>query len=642
MQRIPIINTTPLTNPFKRIAIPFIDRNTTIANSYELLLASLESNFNYEIVEEDLTEEESNFDYEDINPECEIKLDELDKQMILESVAYFADSILTGPIEPPYNGRFLIGDHHLEWDELIAYNNRICILSARDHGKSYFFDFAYPIRQAIKYPGECGFIFSATQSQASEFLEMIKIEIETNPKLQYLVPKKKSSWGSKKITLANGHRIYARGFGVRVRGAHPRWIVVDDGLNDETAWSETVRNKQNDYFFNAISNMVTPSGQIIVVGTPFHINDLYGELQKNKQYVFKMYPAESNPGEIANNILWPDRYSLERLLTKKDEIGLIRYGREFLVSPISDEMSLFPISLFRGNPVEQFSLKLGMPLQFWLDKGIVPYAGVDFAISSTVQADYTVIIILGLDNFGNRWLIDMFRKKGLPYREQQSEINRMGRIYDPGLMTLEANQMQRIFGDELIRETDLPIYKFVTTAQNKNSLEFGVPELRVLFENGKFRIPRGDAHSIELTDILIDEFRSMTFLDGRVQSVGQHDDTVLACWLCNQAIKRGAFGFSFGDDVEIEPRRSNLMDNVAATDSKISNADLEEKKKYVINNIKKGNGIICNEYDYPIYRDILHEIAGESIDGCSEIHSIIALQEIKRLDDQYNFGIGGF
>jgi hypothetical protein len=230
----------------------------------------------------------------------------------------------------------------------------------------------------------------------------------------------------------------------------------------------------------------------------------------------------------------------------------------------------------------------------------------------------------------------------LPYREQQSEINRMGRIYDPGLMTLEANQMQRIFGDELIRETDLPIYKFVTTAQNKNSLEFGVPELRVLFENGKFRIPRGDAHSIELTDILIDEFRSMTFLDGRVQSVGQHDDTVLACWLCNQAIKRGAFGFSFGDDVDIEPRRSNLMDNVVATDSKISNADLEEKKKYVINNIKKGNGIICNEYDYPIYRDILHEIAGEGIDGCSEIHSIIALQEIKRLDDQYNFGIGGF
>ena len=235
MQRIPITSFSSPINSFKRIAIPFIDRNTTIDNSYELLLASLDSDFDYEVIEEDLTEEESNFDLEDINLECKIRLNELDKQMILESVAYFADSILTGPIEPPYNGKFLIGDHHLEWDELIAYNDRICILSARDHGKSYFFDFAYPIRQGIKYPGECGFIFSATQQQASEFLEIIKNEIEANSKLQYLVPKKKSSWGAKKITLSNGHRIYARGFGVRVRGAHPRWVVVDDGLNDETA-----------------------------------------------------------------------------------------------------------------------------------------------------------------------------------------------------------------------------------------------------------------------------------------------------------------------------------------------------------------------------------------------------------------------
>jgi hypothetical protein len=299
-------------------------------------------------------------------------------------------------------------------------------------------------------------------------------------------------------------------------------------------------------------------------------------------------------------------------------------------------MSLFPISLFRGSPVEQFSLKLGMPLSFWLDKGIVPYVGVDFAISSTVQADYTVIVVIGVDNFGNRWLIDIFRKKGMPYREQQSEINRVGRLYDPGLMTLEANQMQRIFGDELIQETDLPIYKFVTTAQNKNSLEFGIPELRVLFENGKFRIPRGDARSIELTDILIDEFRSMTFLDGKIQSVGKHDDTVMAIWLGNQAIKRGAFSFSFGDDVPLGKVVSPELENVGSSPL-INASELEEKKKYVMDSIKRGNGIVCNEYDYPLYRDILHEIAENSSEE-SEIYSIIAFQEVKRLDEQFNYG----
>ena len=87
--------------------------------------------------------------------------------------------------------------------------------------------------------------------------------------------------------------------------------------------------------------------------------------------------------------------------------------------------------------------------------------------------------------------------------------------------------MQRIFGDELIRTSDLPIKKFHTGVQ-KHSLDKGVPSLRVLLENGKFRIPRGDARSVELTDIWIDEMRSFTWHDGKLASVGGHDDTVMA------------------------------------------------------------------------------------------------------------------
>lgn len=636
---------TPIIDPFTPIIKPIsfiqrnpiiVDYNTTIRNPYELFIASMDPDF--EIIDEDITEEEEE-DFE-INPDCEIELDKLNKEMILESVAYFAFSILSGPKEPPYNGKFLIGDHHIEWDELLAYNDRICVLSARDHGKSYFFDFAYPIRQAIKYPRECGYIFSSTQPQATELLDIIKLEFETNPKLQYLVPSKKISWGSKKITLANGHRIYARGFGTRVRGAHPIWIVVDDGLNDETAWSETVRTKQNDYFFNAITNMITPSGQIVVVGTPFHENDLYGELKRNKYYTTRIYPAESNPGEPDNKALWPDRYPIERLQRRSGEIGPIRYGREFLVSPISDEMSLFPKKLFKGSPVEQFNIKLGMPLQFWIDKGIIAFIGVDFAMSSTVQADYTVITVLGLDDFGNRWIVDIFREKGMPYQEQRSEINRIGRLYDPGLMALEDNQMQRIFGDELIRETDLPIFKFTTTAHTKNSLEFGVPELRVLLENGKLRIPRGDARSIELTDILISEMRSMTFLEGKVQSVGKHDDCVMSLWLANQAVKRGGFGFSFGEDVQekkvLDIRKENIENTV-----QVSKQELEDKKNYVRNTIMKGNGITCTKEEYLTYRDILQEIAGDNIEEGTNVYSMIALQEIQRLDDQFGYTMLG-
>lgn len=123
----------------------------------------------------------------------------------------------------------------------------------------------------------------------------------------------------------------------------------------------------------------------------------------------------------------------------------------------------------------------------------------------------------------------------------------MGRRYEPALIFLESNQMQRIFGDELIRLTDLPIKEFITGVQ-KNSLDKGVPSLRVLLENKKFRIPRGDKRSVELTEIWVDEMRSFTWAEGKLQSVGGHDDMVMGCWICDQAIRHGGFEFTFGDE----------------------------------------------------------------------------------------------
>lgn len=472
------------------------------------------------------------------------------EHMLRSSCALFAAEVLSGPHEAPYNGHFLVAQHHDEWDDLVLEHRRLCVLAPRDHGKSFYFDFAYPIWQAWRNPNKAGFIFSATKEQAVRILGDIKAEFESNPRLSYLVPSpgSKRRWSSTLIELNNGHKIYARGYGTKVRGAHPIWIVVDDGLNDETIYSDLVRTKQIEYFHTAISNMCTPDGQIIVVGTPFHSADLYADLSENPEYFFKRYSALDSSGRP----LWAERYSYEALQRKKREIGEIRFAREFQCDPVSDDMSLFPLYLFQGELVEQPTLTLGMPLEFWRALGVSIYMGVDFAMSASASADYTVIWTMGRDAKGNRWLIDIFRDKGMSYQAQLSKINEIGKQYEPALVFLEANQMQRIFGDELIRTTDLPVRKFTTTAE-KNTLEKGVPSLRVLLENTKFRIPRGDRRSVELTNEWIKEMRAVTFQDGKVVSVGTHDDTVMACWICDQAIRAGGFSFDFGDDVDLRP-----------------------------------------------------------------------------------------
>jgi len=600
-------------------------------------------------------------------------------QLSRVSCAFMAQEILTGPPEPPYEGKFFIGDHHLEWDELVTKHKRLCILSPRDSGKTFFFDFAVPIWKAINHPGKVGYIFSATQPQAERILGDIKAEFENNPKLNWMVPDKKEMWKVSSIQLSNGHKIYARGFGSKVRGAHPYYAIIDDGLTDETAYSELVRTKQIDYFYTAITNMVIPGGQIIVVGTPFAKEDLYGNLKRNPEYTFRKFMAVDN-----GKALWPERYSLKDLEKRKREIGSVRFSREFLCcreytyvetlqgskaiqdvqvgdevlthkgnwkevtkvfkrkytgslvevgqlrvtpnhrvftqqgwveakdlipanavlamvpttygmirqrgyrwipattlrrksydghvynlevaddnsyiadgiavhncNPIDDSSSFFPQRLFQGEPTEQLAITLGMPREYWEDKGVEIYMGVDFAMSTSVQADYTCIWVMGRDPHGNRWIIDIHRAKGLPFQEQLSLINKVGRKYDPNLIFLEANQMQRIFGDELIRTSDLPIKQFTTGVQ-KHSLETGLPSMRVLLENTKFRIPRGNDESVQLTDTWIDEMSSFTYENGKITSVGAHDDTAMASWICNEAIRQGGFKFSFGEGEDVQ------------------------------------------------------------------------------------------
>ena len=386
-------------------------------------------------------------------------------------------------------------------------------------------------------------------------------------------PKNKTMWSSTAIKLSNGHRIYARGFGTKVRGAHPTWIVVDDGLNDEDAYSETVRKKHVDYFYTAITNMIVPGGQIIVVGTPFHEADLYAQLRTNVEYKFVRYQALD---EDTGRVLWPERYNRERLEQRRREIGTVRFAREFQCVPVSDEMSLFPSTLFQGSPIEQPLVKLGMPIEFWRKAGIRSvFMGVDIALSSSAGADYTVIWTMGIDVFENRWILDIFRDKGLDYHVQLSHINSIARRYKADLIFIEANQAQRVFGTELIRTTDLPV-KLYETGEEKHSLEKGVPSLRVKFENKKYRIPRGDTRSVELTDVWVAELRAFTFDEGKVVSVATHDDTVMANWMCENAISQGAFSFSFGDEED------DYVDHkIAKGELKESALTKEELEKYM-------------------------------------------------------------
>jgi hypothetical protein len=51
-----------------------------------------------------------------------------------------------------------------------------------------------------------------------------------------------------------------------------------------------------------------------------------------------------------------------------------------------------------------------------------------------------------------------------------------------------------------------------------------------------------------ITDIWMAEATQFGYVDGKLQGIGIHDDTVMAWWFAEEAIKAGGFSFAFGDE----------------------------------------------------------------------------------------------
>lgn len=495
----------------------------------------------------------------DFTPHYEQRIAEsLEEVLRNKNLTYFITSVLPD---------FQLGWHHLEWGDLVMMYNKLCIEAARDHGKSYYFSNAYAIWQLYKYAApkrgiynarpttansNRGYLFSFSLQQSVDLMEILKGTIESSDILkERLYPeggKSGGTWASTNIMCKNGARLTCKGFGSSVRGAHPYWIIVDDGLKDNVIYSQLQRQKSIDYFHSVIMNMLVPGGQIIVVGTPFHANDLYGDLKsksiqatgnKNGWFVIE-YPAIFPDGKI----LWPQRWGFRDLMDKRATQGNIIFSRENLCRPITNESSIFPLKVLERSLVRMENYVLvrnrdDFPIKF--TKVVV---GCDFARSANVGADYTVFTVWGVDDAtGERWLLYFYREKGLTFHEQMQVLKGINQRFRPDNMILEQNVFQEIFVEEGARQ-GLPVVGH-TTGIDKFDLKSGWPGLAIDFERGKIHIPIGDKHSQDVKDLIFSDLGSVAFTDKGLESVGEHDDISSSFWLAKLGANLITTGFKY-------------------------------------------------------------------------------------------------
>lgn len=486
----------------------------------------------------------------DFMPKYTDRLSEsIEEVLRCNNITYFITSVLPD---------FQMSYHHLEWGDLVHHHNKLCIEAARDHGKSYYFSNAYAIWQLYRYsqpknkqfsrrPSKAnsnrGFLFSFSLQQAVDLIEILKGTIESTDILrERLMPNnvREGAWASTNIVCKNGARLTGKGFGSSVRGAHPYWIIVDDGLKDNVIYSQLQRQKSIDYFHSVIMNMLVPGGQIVVVGTPFHANDLYGDLKIKKGWFVIEYPAIFPDGRI----LWPQRWCFKDLIDKKNTQGNIIFSRENLCRPIVSDSSIFPLDILKRSLVRMENYTLIRNRDDFPKKFSKVVTGADFSISSNVGADFYCYTTFGVDEDNGMWLLDIQIGKGKTYDEQLQILKGINARFRPDVMVFESNVFQQIF-TEGATKYGMPVVPH-NTGVEKNDLSKGWCQLAVMFERSQFHIPTGDKHSCDMKDMIFEQLGSVAFTDkGGLASVGGHDDICSSIWLATLGRNISSTGFKF-------------------------------------------------------------------------------------------------
>jgi len=159
-----------------------------------------------------------------------------------------------------------------------------------------------------------------------------------------------------------------------------------------------------------------------------------------------------------------------------------------------------------------------------------------------------MVVLRILPNEPHKQIIHAVHERGMSSMAQKRMMVILNNKFQPDLIELEGNNFQRMLEAEM-REmaSDMPIKVFMTTRARKESLFMS---LLLAFEQGNIKTPYGDEKSRKFTHQLEQELNRFGMQkNGRLESVGTHDDLAMGLALANWATKEFKGSVVLLDDV---------------------------------------------------------------------------------------------
>ena len=255
-------------------------------------------------------------------------IEEIDFEVAKRDFRFFFEEILG----------FQLSWHHEQWYNNLESRKRYCVKAARDHGKSTLF-LGYMLWKTAFNPKTKAVLISHSLHQSIHHMRTLNDLIDGVPFLAKM--KKADSWSKTFFGFTNGSNISAKSVGGAIRGIHPDLILCDDILWGTT---DTELARVASWFYEVLVPTLHHTSKLMIVGTPFTPTDLYTELESRDGYLVETYPAINSKGEA----LWPERWDLESLDARRNDMPAIAFAREYLCEPMDDVSSLFPSTILQA------------------------------------------------------------------------------------------------------------------------------------------------------------------------------------------------------------------------------------------------------------------------------------------------------
>ena len=370
---------------------------------------------------------------------------------------------------------------------------RLMLFMPPRHGKSTLASVAFPAWHLGRNPDHEFISCSYSGSLAMGFSRKVRQLLrEPTYKTAFKTRLDPDSQSAEAWLTTNGGGYVAAGVGGGITGKGAHILVIDDPVkNRDDAESQNNRDSNWDWYTSTAYTRLAPGGGVLVILTRWHDDDLAGRLLRagtegGDEWEVVSYPAIAEEDEQfrqAGEALHRERYNEDALDRIRKAVGPRDWSALYQQNPVADDGEYFSremIRYFGSDDVDVDRMRY--------------YCAWDLAIGKNDRNDYSVGMVIGVDEYDRLYVMDVVRGRfdGFELVEQILDLYETWR---PSIIGIEKGHIEMALGpflEKRVRERGLYEAYFKDLKTGRRDKEARARAIQGRMQQGMVYFPRNE------------------------------------------------------------------------------------------------------------------------------------------------------